>query len=85
MPACETGESKGFWSIFSECAGIHDNAQLVVCGPQSVVEQPVGVLGEREAVGGIVVLRRSPLFDVGGVHDGRAIAGDAAVAGESTG
>jgi hypothetical protein len=38
--------------------------------PETVVEQPVGILGEGDAVGGVVVATAGKLVDMAGVDDG---------------
>ncbi len=53
-------------------------------GPEALVEHPVGVGGEGEAVSGVVVAAEGVLVDVAGLHDG-AIVGFQSVTREGAG
>ncbi len=57
-----------------EAAPGHDDPVVVVQRPQAVVEQPVGVLAQGQAVARVVVARGGKLMDMGRVDD--ALAGD---------
>jgi hypothetical protein len=53
-------------------------------GPEALVEEPMRIGGEGEAVAGIVVATLGMFVDVAGLHEG-AVVGFEAVAGEGTG
>ena len=53
-------------------------------GPEALVEHPVGIRGEGEAVSGVVVAAEGVLVDVAGLHEG-AIVGFQSVAREGAG
>lgn len=53
-------------------------------GPEALVEHPVGIRGEGEAVSGVVVAAEGVLVDVAGLHEG-AIVGFQSVTREGAG
>ena len=70
-------------TVFGKAPDGHDDLVVIGQGPEAIVEQPVSVLAEGEAVAGVVVAGIGELMDVGGVDD--AAGGDRrqAIAGYS--
>lgn len=78
-------QAQGVGAGFGEAGLGDEDCSVGVDGPQALVEAPVGVLAESEAVGEFVVAASGPGVDVGGVDDAGAFGGHAAQAGEGTG
>ncbi len=73
------------WTRFGELTDCDDDAIVIRDGPQALVEHPVGVFAEGDAVARVVVPAIAELVDVGGVNNASGVDGGEAVAGERTG
>lgn len=58
---------------------------VIIDGSEAVVEEPVGVFGEGDAVGRIIVAAFGKLVDVAGVDDGAGGKGNQSIAGQDEG
>jgi len=65
--------------------GGDEDAVVIREGPEALVEGPVGVAAEGQAVAGIVVAAVGKLVDVGGLDDAAGVEGRQAVAGRGAG
>ena len=85
MSALHGGQQKGSVAAFSKMTVGSNHGVVVLNGPQAVIEQPVGVLGEGKAVVRVVVAAGGKGVDMSGIYDGAGIEGDEPVAGQGAG
>lgn len=81
-PASQPSQQESRLSRFGKVPVGSENRVVGREGPEAVVEQPVGVLAEGEAVGEVVVAAFGELVDVAGIDDGAAVERDQPVAGQ---
>lgn len=70
LAALHAGQEEGGLAGLGEVLFCDEDGVVVPDGPEAVVEEPVGVLGEGDAVVQGVVAAAGELVDVGGVDDG---------------
>ena len=62
-----------------------ENCVVIPERPEAVVEEPVGVFAESNAVGGIVVAAAGELVNMAGIDDAAGIERDQSITGQGTG
>jgi hypothetical protein len=70
FPVFHVREHVGGFTGFVKMPVGDENRIVALDGPQTVIEQPVRVFGQGDAVGEGIVAARGKLVDVGSVHDG---------------
>jgi hypothetical protein len=80
FPVFHTGEEVGGFAGLVSFS--YEDGVVLGYRPEAVVEEPVGVFGEGDAVGEVVVTAPGELVDVGGVDDSAGGKGGVAVAGQ---
>ncbi|HXV21675.1 MAG TPA: hypothetical protein VD811_11885 [Desulfuromonadales bacterium] len=78
-------QQEGSIASLGEVSVGDEDGVVVAERPKAVVEQPVGVFGEGEAVIQVVVAAAGELVDVGGIDDGAGGKSNEAIAGQGTG
>ena len=72
-PVAHAGQQMGSLTRFREMSFGDENRVVVAQGPEAVVEQPVGVLAQGDAVVQGIVAAGGELVDVAGVDDGAGV------------
>lgn len=79
------GEQKGRITCLGKMSLGYEDGVVVAQRPKAVVEEPVGILGQGDAVVQVVVAAVSELVDMTGIHDGAGRKRDEAIAGQGAG